>query len=392
MRIALVTPYYAPAYRGGGPIRTAVAMVAEHGARHEFLVLTGDTDWGCSQALPVPTARWVEVGAARVWYAHASSPRSLRAGLAQVRRAHPDVLYLNSVLHPQFSILPLTLARLGYFGRARVLLAPRGELGEGALRLKQGKKAAFLALARAVGLHRRVTWHASSPREAAEIDAVFPGARVVIRENEVLLPERAVPPPAMPTGATSAGAAGDAGVTDQPLRLVFVSRLAPKKGLHVVLAALAQVREAVHLVVVGEGEPTYTHHCHALAAQLPGHISVEFVGAVPGERVGEYFAAADLFAFPTAHENFGHAVAESLAASCPVLIADVTPWTPVVGAGGGEIVRTLEAAAWAAAIERWAGADAGQRRQRRVTAGRAYDAWRAIRPQDSVFDLAYPDG
>lgn len=381
MRIALLTPYYAPGYRGGGPIRTAVAMVAEHGADHEFLVLTGDTDWGETAPLPVPTGRWIDVGNAKVWYARAASPRALLTGLGQVRRAHPDVLYLNSVLHPSFSILPLALAGLGYFGRARVLLAPRGELGTGALGLKASKKRVFLTTARALGLHRSVTWHASSGREAAEITAVFPGARVVIRENEVLLPPQSLPPTTPPTDRLDE--------PDPALRIVFLSRLAPKKGLHLLLTALARVTAPVTLRIVGDGDPAYRADCLALAALLPPNVRVSFVGPVPPERVPSVFASADLFAFPTAHENFGHVVAEALATSCPVLLADVTPWTPVLRDGGGALVGSLEPADWAAAIDGWAAADPAQRLARRQGAGRAYDDWQSRRVRTSVFDLAF---
>ncbi|MFN7014653.1 MAG: glycosyltransferase, partial [Bacteroidia bacterium] len=34
----------------------------------------------------------------------------------------------------------------------------------------------------------------------------------------------------------------------------------------------------------------------------------------------------DFFVLPTLHENFGHAIFESLAAGIPVLISDNTPW------------------------------------------------------------------
>lgn len=386
MRIALLTPYYTPAYRGGGPIRTAVAMVAEHSARHEFLVLTGDTDWGQTQPLSVPTQQWARVGQARVWYVRSGHRGALLAGLRAVRRQRPDVVYLNSVLHPTYSILPLTLARLGFFGDAQLLLAPRGELGSGALQLKSTKKRLFLAAARATGLHRRVTWHASSDQEAGEIQSVFPRARVVVRPNEVLLPAQALRP--VDPGPD---ALDEPDAHTPPLRVVFLSRLSPKKGLHVLLAALARLDPgtAITLDVFGTGDSAYLASCRSVADSLPPQVSVTFHGSIPAEQVREAFAAADVFAFPTAHENFGHAIAEALSASCPVFLADVTPWTPVLRDGGGEIFSDTSPEAWAAALTRWAATTPRQRHARRLAAGAAYERWQATRPRTSVFDLAF---
>ncbi len=383
MRIAVFIPYYLPGFRGGGPIRTVAAMVDEHGDRHEFRILTPDTDWGAREPLPVPTDRWVPVGRAQVWYVRASSVRSLARGLAAVRAWRPDVVYLNGVMPLTWSILPLILTRLRVFGGARPVIAPRGEFGAGALAPKATRKRWFFAAVRGLRLYHAVTWHASTELEAAEIRAVFPSARVVVRENEVLLPARAVPPPddldASPPGVPA------------PLRVVFLSRISVKKGLHLLLAALGTAGPAtsIRLEVYGAGDAGYIARCRGIAGRLPAHVDVTFHGEVRPQDVGAAFAGADVFAFPTAHENFGHAVAEALAASCPVLLADVTPWTPVLAAGGGHVVPSLDPGDWAAALGEWAGTTPQQRRQRREAAGRAYERWRGARPRDSVFDLAF---
>jgi glycosyltransferase involved in cell wall biosynthesis len=42
--------------------------------------------------------------------------------------------------------------------------------------------------------------------------------------------------------------------------------------------------------------------------------------------VQQKFSQYHFFLFPTLSENFGHAIAESLSAGCPVIISDATPW------------------------------------------------------------------
>lgn len=375
--VVALTPYYLPAYRGGGPIRTLAAMVALHtqppgGTPTQFRIVTSDHDWGESDPLPVDTDRWVPVGGAQVRYVRAGSARSWLRAFCDVRAHAPDVLYLNGVFPWWTSIVPAALHRLGLLRARALLVAPRGEFGVGALALKAPKKRAFLTLARATGLYRGALWHASTPLEADEIRAIFPGVQVLVRENESDLP---------PTASRALPAE-----PGRELRLVFLSRISPKKGLHVLLAALPDVTTAVSLDVYGDAaEPEYLFRCEQLAdrAAAAGHL-VTFHGALPHEQVREALAAHDAFALPTSSENFGHVVAEALSTGCPVLVSDTTPWTDVVAAGAGEVVPDGD---WARVVQRWADRSPGELIARRTLAADGYDRWIAGRPQESVFDL-----
>ena len=78
------------------------------------------------------------------------------------------------------------------------------------------------------------------------------------------------------------------------------------------------------------------------------------MASAPKNQVISTFGLYDAFVFPTLGENFGHVIAESLASSCPVICSDQTPWTPVLEAGGGQVVRDLTPAALGAVLARWA--------------------------------------
>lgn len=376
----MLTPYYLPAFRGGGPIRSIAAMVAQHGQRLRFCILTSDRDWGESEPLPVPVDRWTPVEGAQVRYL---SPRARPARLlADLARLKPDVLYLNGLFPAVWSILPNAAVAVGLVPAGRVLIAPRGELGAGALALKAGKKSLFLRLARALGLYRRVWWHASTEAEAREIEAVFPGARVLVHANETLLPARAARRP-------------HAGTPDGPLRVVFASRVTPKKGLDVLLRALEHVEAPTVLDIYGQADPSdaaYLQECERLAdrARADGH-RVTFHGAVPSQELTGAFAAHEVFALPTANENFGHVVPEALATGCPVLVPDTTPWSAAITAhGAGAVVGSREPMAWAAELSHWVARDGGAREAACAAAADAYDAWAAGRSDRSVFDQLTP--
>jgi glycosyltransferase involved in cell wall biosynthesis len=240
------------------------------------------------------------------------------------------------------------------------------------------RKRIYLRLYSILRLHRRVIWHASTPRERQDIARVIGlSASILVREDETHLPDRAEPPPTEPTEALS---------------LVFLSRISEKKGLHTLLEALEHTREPVALRVFGFVEdPQYFARCEALAQRLPPHVSYAYCGSVEPGDVRDTFASSDVFVFPTAGENFGHVIAESLSVSCPVMCADTTPWTPYIEArGGGVLVSSLDPTTWATAIDRYAGLSAEERLQRRKSAGDAFDDWRREDKGEHIFDLVRP--
>ena len=50
--------------------------------------------------------------------------------------------------------------------------------------------------------------------------------------------------------------------------------------------------------------------------------------------VAPFYNAADLFVFPSYYEGFGYPAAEAMASGCPVVAADSSSVTEVVGGGG----------------------------------------------------------
>ncbi len=222
-----------------------------------------------------------------------------------------DVLWLNSVYDREFT-LPALLAARGFgASSAPIILSPRGEFGAGALNVKATKKQMFLRLARALRLWRGVTFHATSEAEASDMAAgTPPGAEIVVAPNLRLMLN---PPPFEPP----AGA----------LRLIFVGRIVPIKGLAFALEVLARVRRPATFEIFGppEDEATY-NQCRALAEKLPAPIAVQWRGAASNETIVNALARSDLFLLPTGGENFGHAIFEALSCGVPALISDRTPW------------------------------------------------------------------
>lgn len=111
-------------------------------------------------------------------------------------------------------------------------------------------------------------------------------------------------------------------------RLLFLSRLHPKKGIDSLLRAWARVHE-VHsgweLVIAGPDEVGHRAKMQRLAAEL-GASNVIWHAPVEGEEKSALYRSADLFVLPTHAENFGLVVAEALAHEVPVITTKNAPW------------------------------------------------------------------
>lgn len=360
--VGVFAPFYPPAFRGGGPVRSISALVQAAPAAFAPVVVTGDRDLGEAEPLPVPANQWVSRTGADVYYASLSSPMAYARALIALRRRRPRLLHLNSFMNPLLSIVPVFLWRLGFWGRARLLISPRGEFGGGALSRRAGKKRVYMRVFRLLGLPRRVVWHSTAPHETADIRRAWGDAVTIVeRENDTLLPPVATAPSPF----------------EGPLRAVFLGRIVEHKGLHIALQALQAVNAPVSLDVYGSREDAaYLRRCETLVRDLPAHISVTFHGSVEPDDVLGVLAQHELLLMPTAGENFGHVIAEALAASCAVAVTPLTPWTEVLSESGG-LVLDRAVAPWSKGIEQQASSSSEERLQARRQAGRTYEKWRA---------------
>ncbi|MEM1445769.1 MAG: glycosyltransferase [Planctomycetota bacterium] len=147
-------------------------------------------------------------------------------------------------------------------------------------------------------------------------------------------------------------------------RIVFLSRLHPKKGADILLDAFARLLEQrtasgqprPALVMVGPDENATQSDLEAQARKLGIADDVVFAGLLVGEDKVHVLREADVFALPSHQENFGIAVVEALAAGTPVVISDqVNIHEPITRANLGEALplddRRVEA--FAEELDRW---------------------------------------
>lgn len=108
---------------------------------------------------------------------------------------------------------------------------------------------------------------------------------------------------------------------DDTVRLLFVGRLIRTKGARDLIAALDRLRDLpLALDIVGDGFDRAA--CEGLVADLGLGDRVRFTGALPRDRVEEFYARADLFVFPSFREPGGNVVFEAMGHGLPVITCD----------------------------------------------------------------------
>ena len=325
MVILIMNEAYLPGWKMGGPVRSLSALVEALGDEFHFKVVTRDRDFKEKQSYPdLEPDRWHRVGKADVLYL---SPKNLTLRSLQkvISEAAPQVLYLNSFFSPCFTIKPLVLRWLKRIPQTGVVLAPRGELSQGAMSLKSLKKHLFLALAKSMGLYDKVTWHATSDPECADISRRMKSSQVVLAPVLSSLSTEA----AGPLRQQAPKAPGQ-------LKAVFLSRVSRMKNLTRALQVLQGLSGNFEFNIYGPIEDAqYWSECEKIIRTLPPNIRVSYKGTVLPDRVVSVLQEHHLFLFPTLNENFGHVIAEAFAAGCLVLTSNNTPWRNLADKGVG---------------------------------------------------------
>ena len=334
--VLIFADWYLPGFKAGGPIKTLSNLVDQLGDEFCFKIVTRDRDIDDREPYFNDTENWRSVGKAEVRYL---SPEqcsfiSIRKLLSQTPY---DILYLNSLFSPCFTIYPLISHKLGSKRKLQVILAPRGEVADSAVKIKSYKKAPFLRLSRWFGLYDNIKWHASSEFEAENVHGMFDTVHKIVKVN--FAPNVVVAPdlPEKPTDIQLQTSSAHRRIKEQnKLDIVFLARIARMKNLDGALKMLQGVSGEIKFDIYGPLEDReYWAECENLIRVLPPNIEVQHKGHVNREDVHTVLSSYHLFFLPTLGENFGHVILEALIAGCPVLISDRTPWRDLEKKGIG---------------------------------------------------------
>lgn len=121
-------------------------------------------------------------------------------------------------------------------------------------------------------------------------------------------------------------------------QLLFLSRVHVKKGINYLIEAADILRDELQgykILVAGEGDAEYVASLNQQIMDKGLQDIVQLIGGVYGDKKWELFQTSDFFVLPTHSENFGLAIAESLASGTPVITTVGTPWNDLNTSNAG---------------------------------------------------------
>ncbi len=233
------------------------------------------------------------------------------AQLAAPLLAEADVLHLHTPWDP----VNVPLARLAKRLGKPYVLSIHGMLDDWSMAQRAWKKRLFLSLAGRRMLEGAAALHFTAEGERDQASKWAPRASPFVAP----LVFDSAPFFQLP----GAQLARDRFATPEgALRLLFLSRVNYKKGVDVLIEAVALLAERdvpAHAIIAGPADPGYQGVLEALATRLGIRDRVKFVGMVRGAEKLSLYQSADAFVLPTSQENFGIVLVEAMACGVPVV-------------------------------------------------------------------------
>lgn len=333
MRILIVMGGFFPGKKYGGP-PVSVDNFCSLLKGHDCYIITHDHDLFEQKRYESIHEGWNDRGNSKVLYVSDSeySKATFEKAISEIK---PDILYLQGLF--QACVVPcLQLAQKHHIP---VLLAPRGELCQGALAIKKWKKLPYIWAVKAVGLVRNIHWQSTSEEETEAIKELMKADDDHIHRADNI---PSIPKKDYPRREKNIGEG----------RFVFLSRIHPKKNLLFALSLFEEIKGKAVFDIYGPIEDAaYWKQCQDEIKKLPGNVKVEYKGQVDHDRVHEVFSRYDAFLFPTLSENYGHVIAESLIVGTSVIISDQTPWRHLEEAEAGWDIALDNRASFSTALE-----------------------------------------
>lgn len=293
----------------GGPSRTVPALCASLAAAGSRVTLATQDLSGVGSEMLAPAGPGVELHLVRGHYFRALRLAIPIEGSGRLRRlvaqGHAAVLHDHGVWQP-FNHVAADIARQAGIPR---VVSPRGMLMRWPMSRSRFKKRLLGLLFQNVDLRCTDAFVATSSEEAHDLRKLGLSAPIAMIPNGVMVPS-----------PREGGAAAE-------LKVGFLSRLHPKKGLISLVRAWAEVRPANwRLEIAGPDEGGHAAEIRGEVTRLGLDTTVRVRPLIEDSAKFDFLRSCAVTILPSESENFGMAIAESLAAGVPVIASRGTPW------------------------------------------------------------------
>ncbi|MGL5080762.1 MAG: glycosyltransferase [Microcoleaceae cyanobacterium] len=207
-----------------------------------------------------------------------------------------------------------------------LIISPRGMLESWSLKNSWYKKRLAWILYEQKNLNSATAFHATSDEEVQSIRRLGYQQPIALIPNGIAVPEFLE----QPGREVLVQAFPELG---HKKWLLFLSRIHPKKGIDNLLYVWQNISQSFsdwHLIIAGPDLIDYRGKLESIIEQLNLKDRVTFTGMLSGTAKASALTCADLFVLPTHSENFGIAIAESLAHAVPVITTKGAPWQNLI--------------------------------------------------------------
>lgn len=304
---------YLPGQKYGGPVTSIYNFTEAFGDDYDIRVVCCDHDFGSSTRYPDITDGWNSVGKAQVMYL-ADDDCNRKCFRAIFAEEKPDVVYGSGIMHFKFNAPMILEAKKQGIP---VLLAPRGDICENALRIKAWKKIPFLKIMKWTRFFDGIYFHATMQEEKDNLISYLK-----VDENKIFI---------LPNMSAVAVHRENYVKEKNSLRIIFISRIQSKKNLLTAIKAVNAMHENAVFDIYGPLEnEEYWNQCQKEIDKAPSNVKIIYKGALSPQQAKNIYLQYDCFLFPTLSENYGHVIAEALLHDCPIIISKgTTPWDDV---------------------------------------------------------------
>lgn len=323
-----------------------VAALRDAGVEAEIATTNDDGEGVLDVPLETPT----EHGGVPVRFFHRFSPRF--RPVREFAYSKPLARWLDAAgpgydllhVHGLFSYASTRAMWAARRGRVPYMNRPLGQLCGWSLQQSAFKKCAYLALVERANLNAAAAIQFMTRAEQSE------AACLGLRAPGFVVPHGIELPALQPDARTRLR--GELGLPADEKIVLFLSRVHPKKGLELLLPALAQLRDRrFTFVLAGNCEPPdYEATVTRLLEENGLTARTRRAGFAAGEWKQTLLQGADVFALTSYSENFGLAVVEALAARLPVVVTPGVALADLVARHQLGTVAPLEVAGIAAAL------------------------------------------
>jgi glycosyltransferase involved in cell wall biosynthesis len=313
MKLLIVADYFLPGHKAGGPIISLKYLANYLNNKIELKVLTRSRDLNSKKNYSnLILNQWIIKNNFPIFYA-VNNYKMINQFCRVIFSRESHYIYINSLFSFWYSVSLLTIIFLfRKHKQHKVILAPRGELLDGALEFKKLRKQLYLKFFNIFFKDKIYKWHATSIIESKSIEMHFNV------ENIFKIPN--LYPQIFENKKTN----DYKDYSDETLKCIYLSRITPKKNLLFLIKLLQRFKKFDLIFdIYGPLEDfSYWEECRKEILNLPQNIKIQYRGEVKHENIKNTFNRYDLFLFPSKSENHGHVIYESLSSGTCVFVSN----------------------------------------------------------------------